>query len=416
MNRHFSPDTLIESLIFAEQQRQAEEITLIASENYASEDILAATGSILTNKYAEGLPGKRYYGGCEIVDQIEQCAIDRCKKLFGVDHANVQPHSGSSANMAAYMALIKPGDTILGMGLAAGGHLTHGHTVNFSGSLYRAVQYGVNSETGLLDYDHIERLAQEHQPRLIIAGASAYARTIDFERFSEIAKSVGALFLVDMAHIAGLVAAGVHPSPAPYADCITSTTHKTLRGPRGGIVLSKAAHQSTVDRSLMPGMQGGPLMHVIAAKAICFLQAMQDDFVEYQKQIVANAQAFAAALQARGYAIVTGGTDTHLFIVDLRNKKITGLEAEQALQASGIIVSRSCVPNDPQKPWITSGIRIGTPAITTRGMRTDEINNIADSIDEALMNMRNESVHARIRRSMQELARAFPVTGAGSME
>lgn len=408
--KHFFPkDTVIQNLIDAEWRRQQSEISLIASENYTSREILAATGSILTNKYAEGIPGKRYYGGCEFVDQVEQLAIDRAKELFGVDHANVQPHSGSSANMAAYMTLLKPGQTILGMSLAAGGHLTHGHSVNFSGSLYKAVQYGVDPQTGLIDYDEVERIAKESQPNLIVAGASAYARVIDFARFKAIAESVGATLMVDMAHIAGLIAAGIHPSPAPYADCITSTTHKTLRGPRGGIVLSQKQYQTSLDKALMPGMQGGPLMHVIAAKAICFFDALQEPFVEYQKSVVANAQLFARLLIERGYSIVTGGTDTHLFIVDLRNKGITGLQAEQALQEAGIIVSRSCIPGDPQKPWITSGIRIGTPAITTRGTQQDAITEIVESIDRALSQSADSTALATIRTRMKELAIAHPI-------
>lgn len=409
MKHVFPKDTVIQNLIDAEWRRQKSEISLIASENYTSPEIMAATGSILTNKYAEGIPGKRYYGGCEFVDQIEQCAIDRAKELFGVDHANVQPHSGSSANMAAYMALLKPGQTILGMSLAAGGHLTHGHGVNFSGSLYKAVQYGVDQQTGLIDYDEVERIAKESKPQLIIAGASAYARVIDFARFKAIAESVGALLMVDMAHIAGLIAAKIHPSPAPYADCITSTTHKTLRGPRGGIVLSQKQYQTALDKALMPGMQGGPLMHVIAAKAICFFDALQEEFVSYQKAVVAHAQLFARLLAERGYTIVTGGTDTHLFIVDLRNKGITGLYAEQVLQDAGIIISRSCIPGDPQKPWITSGIRIGTPAITTRGMQHDAIAEIVDAIDRALLQSSDSTALAAIRTRMKELAAAYPI-------
>lgn len=409
MKHFFRKDTAIWTLIDAERRRQQSEISLIASENYTSPEILAATGSILTNKYAEGIPGKRYYGGCEFVDQIEQQAIDRAKELFSVDHANVQPHSGSSANMAAYMALIQPGQTILGMSLAAGGHLTHGHNVNFSGNLYRAVQYGVDPQTGLIDYDSVEDIAKKCRPDLIIAGASAYARTIDFARFKAIADLVGAKLMVDMAHIAGLVAAGIHPSPAPYADCITSTTHKTLRGPRGGIVLAQKQYQSAVDKALMPGMQGGPLMHSIAAKAICFFEALQKPFVEYQKSVVENAQQCAKLLAEKGYTIVTGGTDTHLFIVDLRNKGITGLQAEQVLQEAGIIVSRSCIPGDPQKPWITSGIRIGTPAVTTRGMNNDALIQIVDTIDSAIAQSTDSTALARMRTRMKELAIAYPI-------
>jgi glycine hydroxymethyltransferase len=409
MKHSFPQDTFIHGLIDAEWHRQQSEISLIASENYTSPEILAATGSILTNKYAEGTPGKRYYGGCEIVDAIEQCAIDRAKELFGVDHANVQPHSGSSANMAAYMTLIKPGEAILGMSLAAGGHLTHGHSVNFSGALYNAIHYGVDHESGLINYEEVERIAQKSRPQVIVAGASAYARIIDFARFKAIADSVGATLLVDMAHIAGLVAAGIHPSPAPYADCITSTTHKTLRGPRGGIILSQKKYHVAIDKAIMPGMQGGPLMHVIAAKALCFFDALQKPFIDYQKAVVENAQLFAQLLAKRGYTIVTGGTDTHLFIVDLRNKQITGLQAEKTLEEAGIIVSRSCIPGDPQKPWITSGIRIGTPAITTRGMGHDAINEIADALDTAISQKNDPTALKALRGRMKELAAAYRI-------
>lgn len=382
-------DPVIDSLIHQELARQEKTINLIASENYCSPAVMAATGSALTNKYAEGYPGKRYYAGCEIVDQIETLAIERAKNLFGAEHANVQPHAGSQANMAAYFAALKPGDTILGMRLSEGGHLTHGHMINFSGTVYKSVQYGVNRDTELLDYDEIEQLAHEHKPKLIVAGASAYSRHIDFARFAAIAKSVGALFMADIAHIAGLVAAKVHPNPVPHADIVTSTTHKTLRGPRGAFILSKQPHAQAIDKAIMPGLQGGPFLHVIAAKAIAFQEALHPDFVAYQTQVIANAQAMANEFVNLGYRIVTGGTDNHLFIIDLRSKNITGLQAQRALAAAGITVSRSCIPFDPEKPLVTSGIRIGTPAITTRGMGIQESKAIAHYVDQALRDHEN---------------------------
>ncbi len=402
-------DPEIFSIIQKEENRQQHEIDLIASENYASQAVREATGSVLTNKYAEGYPGKRYYGGCEFVDMAENLAIERCKKIFGADHVNVQPHAGSQANMSAYAALLQPGDTILGMALAAGGHLTHGHGVNFSGGLYKAIQYGVNAETGLLDYAEIEKLAHEHKPKLIIAGASAYSRTIDFERFADIAQSVGAYFMADIAHIAGLVAAGLHPSPIPYADIVTSTTHKTLRGPRGGLIMCKAQHASAVDRSIMPGLQGGPFMNSIAAKAVAFHEALQPDFIHYQKQIIKNAHAMVKAALENGFDIVTGGTDNHMFIIDLRSKKVNGRVAEAALAAAGISVSRSCIPNDPEKPWITSGIRIGTPAITTRGMLELQAHEIMNLTHEAIINALVPEKLAEIKKLVQELCIQFPL-------
>jgi len=405
-------DPLIEKLIKEEELREEHELNLIASENYTSKAVLEATGSILTNKYAEGYSGKRYYGGCEVIDRVESTAIERCKELFKAEHVNVQPHAGSQANMAAYAALIKPGDTILGMSLAAGGHLTHGHNVNFSGLIYKTIQYGVNQETGLLDYENIRELARTHQPKLIIAGASAYSRIIDFEKFNTIAKEVGALLLVDMAHIAGLVAAGVHPSPIPFADCVTSTTHKTLRGPRGGIILSKQNFKEAIDRAIIPGTQGGPLMHVIAAKAVCFKLAHQPDFIEYQKKVVENSKTLAQLFQNLNYTIVTGGTDNHLFIVDLRNKNITGRAAEVALEKAGISISRSCIPGDPQKPWITSGIRIGSPAITTRGMGQQECALIVQFIDDALGHHDNNERLAAIKKEVMKLCKQFPIYSA----
>lgn len=377
-------DQEIDYIIKQEQARQKQEINLIASENYTHPAILEATGSILTNKYAEGYPSKRYYGGCQWVDRAEELAIARCKLLFGADHANVQPHSGSSANMAVYGAILKPGDTLMGMSLSAGGHLTHGHQVSFSGTNYKTIQYGVDPVTEQLDYDLIEKLAREHKPKLIVAGASAYSRIIDFERFAQIAKSVGAYFMADIAHIAGPIAAGLHPSPVKHADFVTSTTHKTLRGPRGGFILCKAEFAQILDRSIMPGIQGGPLMHVIAAKAIAFKLALEPSFKLYQQQVLINAQAMADAFTKLGYRIVANGTDNHLFIVDLRSRKITGRAAEQLLEQAGISVSRSCIPNDPEKPMITSGIRIGTPAITTRGFTAQQVVQLVSLIDSIL--------------------------------
>lgn len=375
-------DPTIASLIEQEETRQNMGINLIASENYTHPAILEATGSVLTNKYAEGYPGKRYYGGCEFVDKVELIALERCKELFGAEHVNVQPHSGSQANMAVYTAVLQPGDTIMGMSLAAGGHLTHGHSVNFSGTLYRTIQYSVDQKTELIDYDAVEELAIQHKPKLIIAGASAYSRIIDFERFAAIAHKVGAYFMADIAHIAGLIAVGLHQSPVPYADFVTSTTHKTLRGPRGGFVMCKAEFKDAIDRALMPGIQGGPAMHTIAAKAVAFHLALQPEFKLYQQQVISNAQAMVEVFKERGYRIVSNGTDNHLFILDLRSKNITGKVAEQALEQAGISVSRSAIPFALEKPWI--GIRIGTPAITTQGLKEKEAQTIASLIDEVL--------------------------------
>jgi glycine hydroxymethyltransferase len=402
-------DPEIASLIKAEQKRQLHEINLIASENYAPPAVLEATGSLLTNKYAEGYPGKRYYAGCEFVDMVENLAIDRCKKLFGAEHINVQPHAGSQANMGAYYAVLQPGDTILGMSLAEGGHLTHGHAVNFSGNVYKSVQYKVNADTHLLDYEGIEQLAHQHKPKLIIAGASAYSRTIDFPRFAAIAKSVGALLMADIAHIAGLIAADQHPSPVGYADLITSTTHKTLRGPRGGIIMSTNTLASQVDRAIMPGTQGGPFLHIIAAKAVAFGLALEPDFKEYQQQVVANSKTMAHAFNNLGYNIVTGGTDNHLFVIDLRSKGLNGKIAQAALTAIGIIISRSCVPFDTEKPWITSGIRIGTPAITTRGMKEPEALQIVTWIDEALKNHSDTQKLAALKKQVASWCSQFPI-------
>lgn len=396
-------------LIDEEKKRQGSELDLIASENYVSSDVMRATGSILTNKYAEGYPGKRYYGGCSVIDDIERLAIERCKKLFGSDHANVQPHAGSQANAAVYFAALKPGDTILGMDLAAGGHLTHGHSVNFSGSYFNAIGYGVDKETEMIDYDVVAALAEKHKPKLIIVGASAYSRTIDFAQFYAIAQRVGALLMADIAHIAGLIAAGIHPSPIGMSDFVTSTTHKTLRGPRGGLIMANTEWAERIDRSIMPGFQGGPLMHTIAAKAVAFFEALQPSFILYQKQIMTNARAMVAAFKALGYRIVAGGTDNHLFVVDLRSKNITGRQAEVALEKAGIATSRSCIPFDPQKPWITSGIRIGTPAVTTRGMKEAEVTSIVHLIDEVLRNHTDDATLSLVRTQVQALCETFPM-------
>ena len=396
-----------------ERIRQEDHIELIASENYASPRVLEAQGSVLTNKYAEGYPGKRYYGGCEYVDVAEQLAIDRAKQLFGADYANVQPHSGSQANAAAYLALIKPGDTLLGMSLDHGGHLTHGAKVNFSGKVFNAVQYGLDPATGEIDYAQVEALALEHRPKLVIAGFSAYSRVIDWGRFRKIADAVGAYFLVDMAHVAGLVAAGVYPNPVPYADVVTTTTHKTLRGPRGGLILARANDELTkkLNSLIFPGTQGGPLMHVIAAKAVAFLEALQPDFKGYQQQVVANARAMATALIARGYKIVSGGTDNHLFLVDLIERNVTGKDADAALGRAHITVNKNTVPNDPRSPFVTSGLRIGTPAVTTRGFKEAEVVQLAGWIADVLDDVANESVIERTRQSVLEICRRFPVYG-----
>jgi glycine hydroxymethyltransferase len=402
-------DPVIAHLINQERDRQEYEIDLIASENYASDAVLQATGSVLTNKYAEGYPGKRYYGGCGVIDVVERIAIERAQRLFNAEYVNVQPHSGSSANTAVFLALLNPGDTIMGMSLSEGGHLTHGHPVNISGKVYKSIQYGVDKYTHTLNYDMIEALAQEHKPRLIIAGASAYCRTIDFERFAQIARSVNAYFMADIAHIAGLIAAGLHPSPVPYADVVTTTTHKTLRGPRGGMIMAKAAHAQALDRAIMPGSQGGPLMHVIAAKAVAFEQALNPSFALYQRMIVANAQALAYELSLKGYNIVTGGTDTHLFIVDLTSQNITGKDAEKALEMAGIAVSKSCIPFDVQKPHITSGIRIGTPAITTRGMLPEHASIIAGLIDQVLKDLNNPNNLESVKHIVKEWCLQHPI-------
>ena len=398
-------DEAIFSLIALEEKRQREGLELIASENFVSEQVREAVGSVLTNKYAEGYPGARYYGGCEIVDQVESLAIERAKALFGAAWANVQPHSGSQANMAVYMALMEPGDTLMGMDLAAGGHLTHGSKVNFSGKLYRVVSYGVSPETERIDLEEVRRLAQEHRPKVIVAGASAYPRLWDFQAFRQIADEVGAYLVVDMAHFAGLVAAGLHPNPIPYAHAVTSTTHKTLRGPRGGLILSQDPELGKkIDKLIFPGIQGGPLEHVIAGKAVAFFEALQPEFQEYSRLVVENAKRLAAELAERGYRIVTGGTDNHLMLVDLRPKGLTGKEAEERLDQVGITVNKNAIPFDPKPPRVTSGIRIGTPAITTRGFTPEEMPLVADLIDRALTQGPSEALREEVRR----LALAHP--------
>lgn len=404
--RETDPD--VARLIDEEICRQKDGLELIASENFVSPAVLEAMGSALTNKYAEGLPGKRYYGGCEIVDQIEQLAIDRAKQLFGAAHANVQPHSGAQANYAAMTSFLKPGDTFLGMDLSNGGHLTHGSPVNFSGMLFHAVSYGVTDE-GLIDYDDVRRKAREHRPKLVLAGYSAYSRVIDWAAFAEIAKEIGAIFMVDMAHFAGLAAAGVYPSPVPHADVVTTTTHKTLRGPRGGLILCKAEHAKAIDKSVFPGSQGGPLEHVIAAKAVCFKEALEPSFKDYSKRVVANARALAKALAGRGFQIVSGGTDNHLMLVDLRNRNLTGKVAQLSLDEAAITVNKNTVPKETQSPFVTSGIRIGTPAVTTRGMGEAEMAIIAKLIDRVLKAPEDASEKARVREEVRQLTRKFPL-------
>ena len=403
-------DPEIAELIERETTRQNDGLELIASENFVSPAVLEAMGSPLTNKYAEGLPGKRYYGGCEFIDQVEQLAIDRAKQLFGAEHVNVQPHSGAQANMAVFMALLRPGDTFLGMDLSNGGHLTHGSPVNFSGILYRAVSYGVTSE-GLIDYDNVRRKAHEHRPKMIIAGYSAYSRVIDFARFADIAQEVDALFMVDMAHFAGLVAAGVYPSPVPHADVVTTTTHKTLRGPRGGLVMCKTEHAKAIDKAVFPGTQGGPLEHVIAAKAVAFKEALQPSFKAYSRQVVSNARALAAAFVEQDYQVVSGGTDNHLMLIDLRNKgdALTGKAAEEALDRAGITVNKNTVPNETRSPFVTSGLRIGTPAVTTRGMTEQEMRRIAGLIDRVLRAPDDANVGRAVRADVKGLADDFPL-------
>jgi len=395
--------------IYKELRREREGLELIASENFTSDAVMEAMGNVMTNKYAEGYPGARYYGGCEYVDIAERLAIERAKKLFGAEHANVQPHSGVQANMAVYFATLKPGDTILSMKLSHGGHLSHGHKVSFSGKIYNVVHYTVNKETERLDFDLIRELAKEHKPNIIVAGYSAYPRIIEWDKFKEIADEVGAYFMADIAHIAGLVAAGVHPSPIPYADFVTTTTHKTLRGPRGGIIMCKEEHAKKLDKAVFPGAQGGPLMHVIAAKAVALKEALTEEFREYQRQIVKNAKALAETLMEEGLRLVTGGTDNHLMLVDLRPFNLTGDVAEKALEKAGITVNKNTIPFDPQKPTVTSGIRIGTPAVTTRGMKEEEMERIGKLIARVLRSPDDEKVLNQVKGEVEELAKAFPL-------
>lgn len=402
-------DPEIAQAITDETRRQATGLELIPSENFVSEAVLEAMGSVFTNKYAEGYPGKRYYGGCEFADRVEQLAIDRAKALFGAEHANVQPHSGTQANIAVYMSVLRPGDTVLGMNLAHGGHLTHGHPLNFSGITYKFVPYGVTRESETIDYDELERLAREHKPKMIVAGASAYSRVIDFPRLAGIAESVDAVFFVDMAHIAGLVATGLHPSPIPHADFVSTTTHKTLRGPRGGLILCREKYAKDLDRSAFPGIQGGPLMHIIAAKAVCLKEAAEPGFREYQHQVVANAQSLAAAMASHGFRIVSGGTDNHLFLVDIYTRGLTGSVAQPALDRAGITVNKNSIPFDPLPPLKASGIRMGTPAVTTRGMREPEMRKIAAWIAAVLERVDDEAAARKVRQEIAAFTEKFPL-------
>ncbi|MBI2842214.1 MAG: serine hydroxymethyltransferase [Armatimonadetes bacterium] len=406
-------DPEVAEAIKLEEKRQHDKLVLIASENFTSRAVLEAQGSVLTNKYAEGYPGRRYYGGCEYVDIVETLAIERAKDLFGAEHANVQPHSGAQANMAVYFAFLQPGDTYLGLDLAHGGHLTHGSPVNFSGRLYNALHYGVDPETELLNYDAIRDAACAHRPKILLTGATVYPRIIDFAKMRSIADEVGALLMVDMAHISGMVAAGVHPSPVPHAHVVTSTTHKTLRGPRSGMILCKKEYAEAIDKAVFPGMQGGPLMHVIAAKAVCFKEAMSSGFAEYQKQIIRNARALAAGLIDRGFRLVSGGTDTHLMLVDLTNKNLTGKRAQAVLEDAGIVVNKNMIPFDKEKPFVTSGIRIGAPAVTTRGMKEPEMERIADLVALALSD-ESEAAKSRVRARVKGLCDEFPMHGGPS--
>lgn len=405
-------DPEVAEAIQRELERQRSHLELIASENFTSPAVLAAQGCVMTNKYAEGLPGRRYYGGCEYVDVVERLAIERVKQLFGAEHANVQPHAGAPANTAVYFAVLEPGDTILGMDLSHGGHLTHGHPLNFSGRYFRVVRYGVSRETETIDYDNLERLAKEHRPKLIVAGASAYPRVIDFARLRQICDQVGCYLMVDIAHIAGLIAADCHPNPVPYAEFVTTTTHKTLRGPRGGVIMCQRRFAKEIDRAVFPGLQGGPLMHVIAAKAVAFKEAMTPEFRAYQRQVVKNAQALAQTLMEEGFRLVSGGTDNHLMLVDLRNQDLTGKEAETALDKVGITVNKNAIPFDPRPPAVTSGIRIGTPAVTTRGMKENEMRIIGKLIARVLKSPQDEAVLEEVRSRVRELVEAFPLYDA----
>jgi len=409
MNTLKNEDPQVYDAITKELRRQSENLELIASENYTSQAVLEAQGSVLTNKYAEGYPGKRYYGGCQFVDVVEDLARDRAKQLFGAEHANVQPHSGTQANIAMYLSVLNPGDTVMGLNLAHGGHLSHGHPLNFSGKYFKIIPINVHRESELIDYDEAERNAQEHKPKMIFAGASNYSRVFDWARLKKIADSVGAYFAADIAHYAGLIAAGAYPSPVALTDFTTTTTHKTLRGPRGGMILSKAKHQAALDKVVFPGNQGGPLMHVIAGKAVCFGEALKPSFKKYQTQVVANARRLSKALQDKGLRIVAGGTDCHLFSVDLRPKNVTGKEAEEALDKAGITVNKNAIPYDPQKPFIASGVRIGTPAITTRGMGEAEMDQIAQLIDDALTHKSDDAKLKAIQREVAKLCARFPI-------
>ena len=406
-------DPEVFSAIEAERKRQQDKIELIASENFVSKAVMEAQGSVLTNKYAEGYPDKRYYGGCEHVDVVEKLAIERVKKIFGAEHANVQPHSGANANFAVYFALLQPGDKVLGMNLAHGGHLTHGSPVNFSGTYFEIIPYGVDEKTHHIDYDQLEETARKEKPKMIVAGASAYSRIIDFERIGNIAKEVGAIFFVDMAHIAGLVACGLHASPIPYADVVTSTTHKTLRGPRGGIILCKSELAAKIDKAVFPGTQGGPLMHVIAAKAVAFKEIMDEDFRAYGEQILANAEALAEALKDQGFNLVSNGTDNHLMLVDLRNHQITGKVAEKALDEVGVTVNKNSIPGDPESPFVTSGLRIGTPAMTTRGLKEEDMEEIAEIISITLKNLDDEEAMKEARDRVAKLLAKYPLYACG---
>ncbi len=409
LKRLKSSDPQIYEAVLKEMERERGKILLIASENYASSAVLEAQGSIFTNKYAEGYPNKRYYGGCEYADIIENLAIERAKELFGAEHVNVQPHSGSQANMAVYFAFLKPGDVILGMNLSHGGHLSHGASVNFSGILYKNVPYGIDKDTGYIDYDEVRRLAKENKPKMILVGASAYSRILDFNAFSDIAKEAGAYLTADIAHIAGLVAAGLHPSPVPYADFVTTTTHKTLRGPRGGMIMCKAQYARAVDKMIFPGIQGGPLVHVIAAKAVAFKEALSREFREYQDKVIKNARKLAEELLKRGFKIISGGTDNHLMLVDLTSKGITGKEAEEALDKAGITVNKNAIPYDERPPAVTSGIRLGTPCVTTRGMGESEMSEIADIIAEVLKNKADDAKVRGFRQRVEKICKKFPI-------
>lgn len=402
-------DPEIYSVIKQEKQRETNKILMIASENYASRAIMEAQGSLFTNKYAEGYPGRRYYGGCEYADEVERLAQERCKQLFNAEYVNVQPHSGTQANMAVYFAFLQPGDTIMGMSLPHGGHLSHGSPVNFTGKLYKTVFYGVNKETGYIDMDEVRKLALEHKPKIIITGASAYPRIIDFKAFSEIAKEINAYLMADIAHIAGLVATGLHPSPVPYSDFVTTTTHKTLRGPRGGVVMGRSDYAKALDKAVFPGIQGGPLVHVIAAKAVAFKEALSKDFKEYQKKVVENAKYLAESLKKKGFKLVSDGTDNHLLLVDLTNFNITGKEAEEALDKAGITVNKNTIPFDTKPPTITSGIRIGTPSVTTRGMGISEMEEIAEIIEKVIKNISNEKVIKDMHKKVKSLCKRFPI-------